>query len=49
MVNEDLSGRKIILIDDVITTGATLYYAKKALEERGAQKVLLVAVAKSTI
>lgn len=49
MVKEDLAGRKIIIIDDVITTGATLYYAKKALEEKGAQKVLLVAVAKSTI
>lgn len=48
-VSYDLTGKSVVVIDDVITTGATLHYARMALEEKGAQKVFLVAVAKSTI
>lgn len=42
-------GRNIIVIDDIITTGSTMHYAKKSLLEKGAKKVFLVSVAKSTI
>lgn len=48
-VCKDVLGKKIIIIDDVITTGSTLFYAKKSLMEKGAIKVLLISVAKSTI
>lgn len=47
--SQEVVGSKIILIDDVITTGATLFFAKKALIDAGAKKVLIIAVAKSTI
>lgn len=45
----DVKNKKIIVVDDVITTGSTLYYAKKALLDKDAKKVFLIAVAKSTI
>jgi len=38
-------GARIILIDDVITTGATLEEARKVLEKAGAREVLALAVA----
>ena len=40
-----LEGRNIILIDDVITTGATLTEAKKILKRAGARKVVAFTVA----
>ncbi|OHA79630.1 MAG: hypothetical protein A2675_03010 [Candidatus Yonathbacteria bacterium RIFCSPHIGHO2_01_FULL_51_10] len=40
-----VSGRDIILVDDVTTTGATLREAAKALKQAGAREVLLCAVA----
>ncbi len=36
----DLRGRQVILVDDVVTTGATLYACQKAIEQAGG-KVLL--------
>lgn len=47
--SRDVSGKSVILIDDVVTTGSTLNFAKKALEKEGAKKVLLIVLAKSTI
>ncbi len=40
-----LHGRCIIVIDDVITTGATMTEALRALHEAGARKVIGVAIA----
>lgn len=38
-------GRDVIVIDDVITSGATLREARAALKERGARNVLSIAIA----
>lgn len=40
-----VTGRDIILVDDVITTGSTLYEAARSLRDAGARTVLCVAVA----
>src|SRR3989344_8192203 len=42
---EIIKGRNIILIDDVITTGATLNEAKKILKQSGAKKIIAFTVA----
>jgi len=42
---ELIKGRNIILIDDVITTGATLAEAKKILKSSGAKKIIAFTVA----
>jgi len=41
-----LFGRTIILLDDVITTGATINEAAKVLQAAGAKKIIALAVAK---
>ena len=43
---EKIKGKKIILIDDVLTTGATMSEAKKVLKSAGAKKVVGVVVAR---
>lgn len=44
-----LSGKKILLVDDVMTTGATAYYCAEQLLENGAEKVVVITAAKSTL
>ncbi len=40
-----IAGRNIILIDDVITTGATMIEASRSLKEAGAKKIIGFAIA----
>lgn len=42
---EKVKGRNIILVDDVITTGATLSEAKKVLRNAGARKIIAFTIA----
>lgn len=42
---EDLSGKRVLLIDDVCTTGATAEQCAKVLREQGADEVYLLTLA----
>ncbi len=42
---EEISGRDLILIDDVVTTGATLEAARTSLETAGPRSITLLALA----
>jgi len=44
---ELIEGRRILLIDDIVTTGATLSECAGTLREAGAAEVLCAAVARS--
>ena len=46
--NKDIKGRKIIVIDDVTTTGNSLLACRKLLLKAGAERVCLVAIGKTT-
>lgn len=42
---EEISGKRVLLVDDVITTGATLESCAKMLKKAGAAEVLCITVA----
>ena len=46
VVKERISGGSIILVDDVVTSGATVKEAAKVLKKSGAEKVFVLALAK---
>ncbi|MFC1538525.1 ComF family protein [Candidatus Latescibacterota bacterium] len=46
---KSLSGRQILIIDDVLTTGSTVSECAKALKEGGAGKIVVCVVATPTI
>lgn len=44
---EDLSGKTVLLIDDICTTGSTISECSKALLDKGAAKILVLTVLKT--
>lgn len=42
-----LKERKVLLVDDIITTGSTINHCAKALKEAGASQVMAISVAKT--
>ncbi len=47
MKAENISGKRIILVDDLVTTGATVSEAARVLYDAGAYEVICVCIAKS--
>lgn len=45
--SENITGLRLLLVDDVITTGATVKESAKALIDSGAKEVVVVALARS--
>jgi competence protein ComFC len=46
ITSDKISGRQIVLVDDVYTTGSTLRYAAKVLLAAGAEKVSSITIAR---
>ncbi|EDS78136.1 competence protein F [Clostridium botulinum C str. Eklund] len=47
--NNKLIRQKVLLVDDVLTTGATAFYCAKKLKKSGANDVVILTVAKSNL
>lgn len=45
----EIKNKKVLLVDDVITTGATAFYCSKLMAEKGAASVCILTGAKSNI
>jgi len=45
----DLDGARVLLVDDILTTGATCSEAARALKEAGAETVLAAVVARAGV
>jgi competence protein ComFC len=44
-----IKNKKILLLDDVITTGATAFYCARCLKEKGINDVYILTIAKSNV
>jgi len=47
--NESIKNKNIILVDDVITTGATAFYCARSLKTNGANNIFILTIAKSNV
>ena len=47
--NVEMKGLKVLLVDDVLTTGATVFYCCSALLKSGCSEVKVLTVAKSRL
>lgn len=47
--NKSIRNKKILLIDDVITTGATAFHCARCLKEKGKNDVYILTIAKSNV
>lgn len=47
--HKNINNKRVLLIDDVITSGATSFYGAKCLKENGAGEVYILTVAKSRV
>ena len=48
-VREDVARKKVILLDDVMTTGATVRECAKTLAKAGAEEIIVVVLARSAL
>lgn len=48
-LKEDITDKNILIVDDVLTTGATSFYASNLLKEAGAGNIYILTVAKSKV
>lgn len=46
---EPIMGKRILLVDDVITTGATVFFCAEDMLKNGAEEVFIITAAKSSI
>jgi competence protein ComFC len=46
---KEIEGKCVLIIDDVITSGATAFYAAKAIKKENAREVFILTVAKSRV
>lgn len=44
-----IKNKRVLIIDDVITTGATVFFAAKAIKECGSKEVFILTAAKSRV
>jgi competence protein ComFC len=47
--NKFIKNKKILLVDDVVTTGATAFYCASCLKEKGINDVYILTIAKSNV
>lgn len=47
--NEDIKNKRVLLIDDVMTTGATIDECTKILKKSGVKEIIVLTIAKSNI
>jgi len=47
VVKENLRNKRIILVDDIFTTGSTVNACSKALRERGAEGITVITLSKT--
>ncbi len=48
-VNRDIKGLRLLLVDDVMTTGATVTECSKVLMKAGAKEVIVLTLARSSV